>query len=69
MAAETASAGFYESPWGNHPRLQILTVEELLDGKKVDMPLVQQTNVTAKRARRVKKVENRQKTFDDGDDE
>jgi site-specific DNA-methyltransferase (adenine-specific) len=36
---EAASAGFYESPWGtSHPRLQILTVEELLEGKKIDMP-------------------------------
>jgi len=39
MRAEAASAGFYESPWGTkHPRLQILTVQELLQGKKIDMP-------------------------------
>jgi len=37
--AEAASAGFYESPWGTkHPRLQVLTVEELLQGKKIDLP-------------------------------
>jgi DNA modification methylase len=37
--AEAASAGFYESPWGTkHPRLQVLTVEELLQGKRIDMP-------------------------------
>jgi DNA modification methylase len=39
MRAEAAGAGFYESPWGTkHPRLQILTVADLLDGKKIDMP-------------------------------
>ena len=39
MRAEAASAGFYESPWGTkHARLQILTVQELLSGKKIDMP-------------------------------
>jgi hypothetical protein len=34
MEAEAAAAGFYESPWGTHPRLQILTIAELLEGEK-----------------------------------
>lgn len=38
MRAEAASAGFYDSPWGSHPRLQILTVAELLKGQRVDYP-------------------------------
>jgi hypothetical protein len=44
MRAEAASAGFYRSgsegvgTWGKHPRLQILTVAELLDGRRIDMP-------------------------------
>jgi len=39
MRAEAASAGFYQSPWGTkHPRLQVLTVQELLAGKRIDMP-------------------------------
>jgi len=55
MKAEAASAGFYESPWGKHPRLQTVTVGGLLDGtEKVDMPPVRQTNVTFKRAPRAK---------------
>jgi len=49
MRVEAASAGFYESPWGKHPRLQLLTVGELLDGGIIDMP-PQQANVTFKRA-------------------
>ena len=40
MRQEAASAGFYKSPWSqeNYPRMQILTVEELLAGKKIDAP-------------------------------
>jgi DNA modification methylase len=39
MRTEAASAGFYQSPWGTkHPRLQILTIAELLAGKRLDMP-------------------------------
>ncbi|HXF95585.1 MAG TPA: DNA methyltransferase [Gemmatimonadales bacterium] len=33
MCAEAASAGFFESPWGRHRRIQLLTVAELSDGK------------------------------------
>jgi site-specific DNA-methyltransferase (adenine-specific) len=38
MRTEAASAGFYKSPWGQHPKIQILTVAELLAGKRIDMP-------------------------------
>jgi hypothetical protein len=39
MLAEAAEAGFYISPSKTeHPRIQIVTVEELLAGKKIDMP-------------------------------
>jgi hypothetical protein len=38
MRSDAASAGFYESPRGRHPRLQILTVEDLLAGKGIDYP-------------------------------
>jgi len=48
METEAASAGFYKSPWGNHPRLQILTIAELLEGKRIDYPPT--INVTHKRA-------------------
>lgn len=34
MREEAASAGLYESPWGEHPRLQLLTVPDLLAGRK-----------------------------------
>jgi DNA modification methylase len=39
MNAEAAGAGFYESPWRTkHPKIQIITIEELLAGKKIDFP-------------------------------
>jgi len=39
MLREAADAGFYTSPAGTqHPRLQILTVEQLLNGQKLDLP-------------------------------
>lgn len=50
MRTEAASAGFYASPWGQHPRLQIVTVGELLAGKRLDIPPMRQTSVTYKRA-------------------
>ena len=50
MRTEAASAGFYTSPWGQHPRIQIMTVGELLEGKKLDAPPPRQTSVTYRRA-------------------
>lgn len=50
MRAEAASAGFYESPWGKHPRLQLRTVGELLAGQGIDYPHVTGANVTHRRA-------------------
>ncbi len=39
MRKEAASAGFYDSPWGTkHPRVQLLTIADLLAGRKVDLP-------------------------------
>ena len=52
MRREAASAGFYKSPWGNHPRIQLLTIEDFLGGKGVDYPQV--ADVTFKRAKRIK---------------
>jgi hypothetical protein len=44
MRTEAAAAGFYTSLWGQHPRLQLLTVADLLEGKSLDYP--RWTNVT-----------------------
>ena len=56
MRSEAASAGYYTSPgWGqNYPRLQILTIEDLLEGKKIDMPPIGQVSATFKKAPKAK---------------
>lgn len=54
MRTEAASAGFYKSPWGSHPRLQIMTVAELLAGMKPDIPPMRQTSETYKRSPKIK---------------
>ena len=50
MRAEAADAGFYASPGWNtkHPRLQLLTVSDILAGKRIDYP--HQTASTFKKA-------------------
>lgn len=49
MRKEAASAGFFASPWGQHARLQLVTVEDFLTGKTIDRPPIQ-TSLTFKRA-------------------
>jgi DNA modification methylase len=68
MRAEAATGEFYDSPWGTrHPKLQILTVAELLEGKGVDMPPLRQVNRTFKKAPRARgrKVENESLPLDE----
>lgn len=52
MRSEAASAGFFESRWTGtaHPRLQILTIAELLNGKRIDCPPLGQLSQTFKKA-------------------
>jgi site-specific DNA-methyltransferase (adenine-specific) len=61
MRTEAASAGFYESIayQKKYPRLQLLTVGELLDGKRIDYP--PRTSVTFKKAPKAKARGGRQK--------
>lgn len=67
MIKEATGAGFYDSPWGHHPRLQILNVAELLEGKGIDYPPSQQVDVTFKKAPKAKKRsrERQEDIFDD----
>ena len=65
MRTEAASSGFYKSPWGSqHPTLQILTIEELLNGKRIDCPPLGQVNVTFKKASKAKDAPAEQKDLD-----
>jgi len=68
MRAEAAGAGFYDSPWGTrHPRIQLLTVAELLAGKRIDAPPSRDLR-TLKKAPKAKPAPmHRQKRIDDGE--
>ena len=57
MKREAASAGFYDSPWGSHPRLQILTIEELLSGRGIAMPPIRRAEAPHKQAPRSSSLE------------
>ena len=64
MRQEAASAGFYDSPWGKHARLQLLTVEELLAGATLDYPRTSGVNRTYKQApRQLRKVAEQRDVF------
>jgi DNA modification methylase len=66
MRTEAASSGFYKSPWGKHPAIQILTIQEILNGKSIDFPRNEGVDKTFKKARRVrlKKAETQELNFD-----
>lgn len=43
MQTEAVKAGFYKTAYGKYPKLQILTIEDLLSGKKPQLPLLDPT--------------------------
>ena len=43
MEKEAVKAGFYETPYGKFPKLQIVTIEELFAGKKPSLPWIDPT--------------------------
>ncbi|MBN2208336.1 MAG: restriction endonuclease [Candidatus Coatesbacteria bacterium] len=57
MKTEAVTAGFYESEtWARkYPKVQLLTVADLLAGKKVEMPPIRQVGATFKKAPRAKR--------------
>lgn len=56
MKADAVAAGIYRSPWGDFPKLQIITVGELLSGKKVQRPYLTHGNATFKPAPKAKRA-------------
>ena len=46
MKAEAAKAGFYQCDGERYSRIQILTIEELLAGKRADLPLIDHAALT-----------------------
>ena len=67
MLAEAASAGFYHSPGWNqaYPKLQMLTIAQLLAGATVQMPAQNQPGITFKQAEQIKRDEGTQKQLFD----
>lgn len=65
MKTESVTAGFYESASWNrkYPKIQLLTVEKLLDGKKIEMPPINQLSVTFKAAPKAKNKKSEQHEF------
>jgi DNA modification methylase len=58
MRVEAAEAGWYDSPWGTrHPRVQILTISELLENKEISLP-PSKVNVTFKKAEKINNSNN-----------
>lgn len=40
MKTEAVKAGFYETLYGKYPKIQIVTIRELFEGKQPNIPLV-----------------------------
>jgi hypothetical protein len=67
MREEAEAAGGYVSPYDQrrYPRVQLITVGELLEGRTVQMPAPAQTSVTFRRAEReLGRVAEEQAGFD-----
>ena len=56
MKTGVVSSGYYKSPLGHsYPKIQILTIKELLEGKKIGYPVrARGTDVTFRKAERHK---------------
>lgn len=67
MRTEAAAAGFYESPWWERkfPRIQLLTVGEILRGKQIEYP--PRTSATFRKGPKAKgNPGHRQTSLDEG---
>ena len=65
MRREAASAGFYEAPWGTkHPKIQILTIAELMNGRGIDYPRGAEDETFQRAARQAHKAAERQGRMD-----
>jgi site-specific DNA-methyltransferase (adenine-specific) len=55
MKKEAIAAGFYKTEYGEYPKIQIVTIEQLFAGHKPDMPWIDST--VFKKAKREMKGE------------
>jgi len=70
MKEEAVTAGFFESKiWGKkYPKIQLLTIAELLAGKKIEMPPIKQVEATFKKAEKFKGEKGEQLKLSEGTD-
>jgi len=70
MRTEAVTAGFFESKiWGKkYPKIQLLTIAELLAGKKIEMPPIKQVEATFKKAEKFKGEQGEQLKLSEGTD-
>lgn len=63
MKTEAATAGFFESATWNkkYPKVQLLTVANIMAGKQIEMPPIRQVNTTFKKAPKVEEKGKEQK--------
>jgi hypothetical protein len=68
-SSEAVTAGFFESTtWGKkYPKIQLLTIAELLAGKQIDMPPIRQVGATFKKALGQRGAEGKQLEIIEGD--
>jgi len=67
MVKEAASAGFYHPPHDpeqKYPKIQILTIEELLEGARIDCPYAYRASATFKRAPKAKRAKAKTKEME-----
>jgi len=70
MRKEASTSGFYEPPehvakWKKrYQKIQILSIEEILNGKTIDMPPLLEVNVTFKTGAQAKREKNHQELLD-----
>ena len=65
MQVEAVSSGYYRSPLGhNYPKIQILTIQKLLEGKRIDYPVrARGTDATFRKAERHKEEGKQKEMF------
>jgi len=65
MKEEAVTTGFFESKtWGKkYPKIQLLTIADLLLGKKIDMPPIKQVGATFKKAAKFRDDRSEQLTI------
>ena len=65
MVKEGATGTFYSSPFGQHPGLQLLTIQQLMDGTQIDYP--HQADATIKKAPKEHRKDSEQLDLTGGD--